>query len=48
MNQQATVRWVAPPGGEIIVPLSNLAGLILQTPVAGATPTATGALYYSE
>jgi len=48
MNQRATFRWVAPPGGELVVPATNNAGIGIATPVAGGTPTITGDLKIQE
>lgn len=48
LNQRATFRWVAPPGGELVTPATNAAGLGVATPVAGGTPTITGDLKIEE
>lgn len=41
MNQRATHRWVAFPGQEIVVPATNLAGLVFRAKSPGYTGTAT-------
>lgn len=40
LNQQATFRWVAQPGDEIVVPAVATNGLHVNTPVSGNTPSA--------
>lgn len=40
LNQQATFRWVAQPGDEIIVPATASNGIHVNTPVSGNTPSA--------
>lgn len=40
LNQQATFRWVAQPGDEIIVPATANNGIHVNTPVSGNTPSA--------
>ncbi|MCH2220447.1 MAG: hypothetical protein MK097_09015 [Dechloromonas sp.] len=35
VNQRASVRWVATPGKEIVVPATNLAGLAFRAKSAG-------------
>lgn len=48
LNQQATFRWVANPGFEIVVPATNNAGLHFNTPVAGGTPSAAATITFEE
>jgi hypothetical protein len=48
LNQQATFRWVANPGFEIVVPASASNGLHLNTPVSGNTPSAVASLIFEE
>ena len=36
LNQQATYRWLAAPGAEIIIPATNNAGLGIQTTTTGS------------
>lgn len=43
LNQQATYRWVAAPGSELVVPSVVGNGLALNTPVVG-TPAAGSAI----
>lgn len=40
-NQRATLRWVAAPGQQLIVPATNLAGLVFRVKSPGYTGTAT-------
>jgi len=42
MNQRATFRWVAPPGGELVTPATSASGIGVATPVAGGLPGITG------
>jgi len=39
LNQRATFRWVANPGGEIVAPASANNGVGLKSSSSGATPT---------
>jgi len=48
INQRATYRWVAAPGGELVVPGTNLAGLGLRVKSPAYTGTATGAIHFWE
>ena len=48
LNQQATFRWVANPGKEIVVPASANNGLHIRTPVSGNTPAAAGTVWIEE
>lgn len=49
INQQASYRWVANPGSEIVGPATNLAGLAMRTRSAsGGTATATTAFLFQE
>ena len=36
LNQRATFRWVAPPGGELVYPATASNGLGIQTPTSSA------------
>lgn len=36
LNQRATFRWVAAPGGEIVIPATANNGVALRTPTASA------------
>ena len=42
MNQRATFRWVAPPGGELLTPAVSANGIGIATPVAGGLPAIAG------
>jgi len=48
LSQQATFRWVANPGFEIVIPGSASNGLHVNTPVAGNTPSAAGTIIAEE
>jgi hypothetical protein len=48
LNQQATFRWVPQPGREIVVPQTANAGLHINTPVSGNTPSAVGHITIEE
>ena len=48
VNQRASYRWVAAPGSELVVPATNLAGLVLRSRSGGYTGTATGAMLFEE
>lgn len=43
LNQQATFRWLAAPGSEIVGPATNLSGLGLLTPTVGSVASAASA-----
>lgn len=48
INQRASYRWVAAPGGELVIPATNVAGLGLRAKSPAYTGTATGQLHYWE
>lgn len=48
VNQRASYRWVASPGGEFIVPGVNVAGIGVRALSAGYTSTALCSLNYWE
>jgi hypothetical protein len=48
ISQQATFRWVANPGSEIIIPATANAGLHFMTPVCGNTPSAAAHVIWDE
>lgn len=48
VNQRASYRWVAAPGGELIIPAVNLSGLALRAKSAAYTGTATAAMHHEE
>ena len=41
VNQRATTRWIANPGGELVIPATNLAGLAFRAKSPGYTGTGT-------
>lgn len=48
VNQRASYRWVAAPGGELVSPATSSAGFQLRTRSGGYTGTATGTLHFEE
>lgn len=48
VNQRASYRWVAAPGGELVVPATNVAGLGVRAKSPGYTSTATAAVHFLE
>lgn len=48
MNQRASYRWVAAPGGELIVPATNTTGLGARAKSPAYTGTAQCNLHYWE
>lgn len=48
LNQQATQRWVASPGSELVAPATNLAGFALRAKSAAYTGTATAMINFQE
>lgn len=48
VNQRASYRWVAAPGGELVYPATNLNGFALRVKSGGYTGTATGMLHVEE
>jgi hypothetical protein len=48
MNQRATYRWVADPGGGFVIPATNLAGLAIRSKSAAYTGTASATAHIEE
>lgn len=48
MNQRASYRWVAAPGGEIVVPATNVAGIGLRAKSAAYTGSAQATMHFWE
>lgn len=48
MNQRASYRWVAAPGGELVVPATNVAGLGARAKSPAYTGTAQCNLHFWE
>jgi len=48
VNQRASYRWVAAPGGELVSPATSSAGFQLRARSGGYTGTATGTLHFEE
>ena len=47
-NQRATFRWVAAPGGELIIPATSDAGIGLISQVATSAVNMNATFHYSE
>lgn len=48
VNQRASYRWVASPGGELVSPATSSAGFQLRARSGGYTGTATGTIHWVE
>jgi len=48
LNQRASFRWVAYPGGELIIPATASNGLKWETPTAGGLLTVTAGVHFEE
>jgi hypothetical protein len=48
LNQRATFRWVAVPGGEIVVPATATAAVLLESLNSGGTPNICATLQWEE
>lgn len=48
MSEQATVRYVANPGSEIVLPATSNNGLHFMTPVCGNNPSTAAQITYEE
>jgi len=48
LNQRATFRWVAAPGGELVAPAIASNGLAAATPTAGALVAVTASFHVTE
>lgn len=48
LNQRASYRWIASPGGELVSPATSSAGFQLRTRSGGYTGTATGTIHFEE
>ena len=48
LNQRATFRWVAAPGGELIIPNTTVAGIDVNTPTAGGLVAISGTFHFQE
>jgi hypothetical protein len=48
LNQRATIRWVASPGGELIIPAVASNGIGIRTPTAGAAAAITASVHFEE
>lgn len=48
MNQRASYRWVAAPGGEIVIPATNVAGVGARAKSPAYASTAVANLHFME
>lgn len=48
MNQRSTFRWVAAPGSELVIPATNLAGLVVRALSSTYTSTASATMLFTE
>lgn len=48
VNQRASYRWVAAPGGELVWPATSSAGFQLRARSGGYTGTVTGTIHFEE
>lgn len=48
VNQRATIRWVAFPGQELVVPATNANGICFRAKSPGYTGTAVGQVEFQE
>lgn len=48
MNQRASIRWVAAPGGELVIPATASNGLSLMVLVATASVNVAFGIHYNE
>lgn len=48
VNQRASYRWVAAPGGELVVPATNVAGLGFRAKSPAYTSTVTNEVHFWE
>lgn len=48
LNQRATMRWVAPPGGELVSPATDNTGFALQTPTASGLVAVSSTIHIIE
>lgn len=48
VNQRASYRWIAAPGGELVVPATNVAGLGMRSKSPAYTGTVTATLHLWE
>ena len=48
VNQRASYRWVAAPGGELVYPATDLNGIAVRALSGGYTGTGTATLHFEE
>jgi hypothetical protein len=48
LNQRATFRWVAAPGGELMIPATASNGIKWETPTAGGLVAVTASVMFEE
>ena len=47
-HQRNTILWYAPPGGELVIPATNEAGIGIQTDTSSGTPTCVATMHSDE
>jgi hypothetical protein len=48
LNQRATFRWVAAPGGELVIPATANNGFAIRTPTAGGLVAVSCTAHFEE
>lgn len=48
LNQRASFRWVAAPGGELVIPATASNGIAFRTPTAGGLVAVTATVHFEE
>jgi hypothetical protein len=48
LNQKATFRWIAAPGGELLIPATASNGIGIKTPTAGSSVAISAAVHFEE
>jgi hypothetical protein len=48
VNQRASYRWVAAPGGEFVIPATNVAGIGVRAKSPAYASTATSSMSFWE
>lgn len=48
INQRATFRWIAAPGGELILPATQNAGACLESVASGGTTAHEACIFFEE
>jgi hypothetical protein len=48
LNQRASFRWVAAPGGELVIPATASNGIAIRTPTAGGLVAVSSTVHFEE